>query len=248
MKSKTILITGSSRGIGKAVATLAYTEGYKVIIHGKTESKALLQTESELKDVEKLVFDITDKKATEKAISQWIKQNGTIDILINNAGVAKNFLSNIDEVEDSKAIEEYSTNILGTIHCIQAVISSMLKAKSGNIINIASIKGHPQLSTLSTLTYATTKAGVISLTKSLAKYYAEYGIRVNSISPGYIETDQVNDWKKSTFEKIRTGTLIGRIGQPEEIAEIVMFLASERSSYMTGEDILVDGGYKLKGK
>jgi len=245
---KLILITGSSRGIGKAIAKEAHKQGYKVIIHGKTNSKKLKETHKEIKGSIKTFFDITEKSATHKKIKALIKKHGPIDVLVNNAGIARNFLGDIKEVDDKKAIEEYKTNILGTIHCIQAVLPTMIKKESGSIINIASIKGHTQLSTLSTLTYATTKAGVISLTKSLAKNYAEYGIRFNSVSPGYVETDQVEDWNAETFKRINEGTLLGRIAKPKEIAPLVLFLASDKSSYLTGEDILIDGGYKLKGK
>ncbi len=124
----------------------------------------------------------------------------------------------------------------------------MLAKKSGSIINIASIKGHYNLSTMSTLTFATTKAGIISLTKSIAKSYGDKGIRCNSVSPGYVETDQVKDWNQETHNRINNGTILGRIGQPNEVAPLVLFLASEEASYITGSDFLVDGGYTIKGK
>ncbi|MCA9386919.1 SDR family oxidoreductase [Candidatus Dojkabacteria bacterium] len=248
MNKKTILITGSSRGIGKAIAKLAVNSGYRVILHGKTDSPELKETEKELSIKDKLVFDISDKNECIPQIESWIENNGRIDVLVNNAGIAKNFLKDIQYVDNNKAIEEFNTNVIGTLNCIQAVLPSMKENQEGNIINIASIKGYPELSTLSTLTYATTKAGVISLTKSIAKAYANQGIRCNSISPGYIETDQVKDWNSETFDRIKNGTLAGRIGKPEEVANMVMFLASEQSSYINGEDILIDGGYRLKGK
>jgi len=245
---KTFLITGSSRGIGKAIALLAHKKGYKVIVHGKTDSKNLNNVYKQLRGSTKTYFDVSNKSETHKAIKKIIKSVGAVDVLVNNAGIAKNFLKDIEEVDDNKAIEEYKTNVLGVIHCTQAVLPAMIKQKKGSVLNIASIKGHPQLSTLSTLTYATTKAGVISLTKSLAKKYAEYGIRFNSISPGYVETDQVKDWDKETFKRINAGTLLGRMANVKEIAPLVLFLASDEASYITGEDILIDGGYMLKGK
>ncbi|MCL2037406.1 SDR family oxidoreductase [Candidatus Saccharibacteria bacterium] len=246
---KTILITGSSRGIGRATAELAHKQGYRVIVHGKTDSPELNEAWHAIGGGSlKVAFDIADKQATHKAIENLLKEVGTIDILVNNAGVARNFLKDINEVDDDKAIEEYRTNVLGTLHVTQAVLPKMLEQQKGSIINIASIKGQYNLATTSTLTYATTKAGIISLTKALAKTYGDKGIRFNSVSPGYTETDQVNDWDEETFRRISDGTILGRIGQAEEIAPTVMFLASDEASYITGSDFLVDGGYAIKGK
>jgi NAD(P)-dependent dehydrogenase (short-subunit alcohol dehydrogenase family) len=160
--------------------------------------------------------------------------------------VARNFIKDVAEVDDDKALEEYSTNYLGTLHCTQAVLPAMLAAKSGAVVNIASIKGQYNLATMSTLTFAATKAGIISLTKALAKTYP--AVRFNSVSPGYVETDQVDDWNRETFDRINNGTILGRIAKPEEIAPLVLFLASDEASYITGTDILADGGYALKGK
>lgn len=240
--SKTILITGSSRGIGKAIAVKAAADGFDVIVHGKTDSGKLNETLKEIEGSIKTFFDIADKEETHKAIGKL----GHIDVLVNNAGVARNFLKDISEVDDEKALEEYKTNILGTIHCSQAVIPSMLEKDNSAIISIASIKGQYNLATMSTLTFGTTKAGIISLTKALAKAYPT--IRFCSVSPGYIETDQVSDWNEQTFSRINDGTILGRIGKPEEIANTVMFLASDGASYVTGSDFLVDGGYSIKGK
>lgn len=241
---KTILITGSSRGIGKAIAQLAHKQGYKVIVHGKTDTQELQQIHEELKGSIKTFFDIADKETVNAAV----KKLPAINVLVNNAGIVLNFLKDIKEIDDEKALTEYKTNVLGTLHCIQAVLPKMIEKKQGSIINISSIKGITQLSTLSTLTYATTKAGVISLTKSLAKAYANKGIRFNVIAPGYVETDQVKLWNEETFKKINEGTLLGRMAQPSEIAPLVMFLASDEASYITGSEFLIDGGYCLKGK
>jgi len=239
---KTILITGSSRGIGKAIAALAHKQGYKVIVHGKTNSDELQKTHQELEGSVKAVFDIADKAAAHEAIARL----GPIDVLVNNAGIARNFLKDVFEVDDSKALEEYKVNVLGTLHCIQAVLPKMLEKGGGSVVNISSIKGYANLATMSTLTYASTKAGVISLTKALAKAYTK--VRFNAVAPGYVETDQVNDWNQDTFDRINNGTILGRIAKPEEIAPLVMFLASDDASYITGAEFLADGGYSIKGK
>jgi NAD(P)-dependent dehydrogenase (short-subunit alcohol dehydrogenase family) len=245
---KTILVTGSSRGIGKAIAELAHQKGYQVIVHGKSQSDALESVHSALEGSLKTVFDVADKQATHEAITKLLEEVATIDVLVNNAGVARNFLKDIAEMDDEKAVEEYRTNVLGTLHCTQAVLPKMLEQQSGSVINIASIKGHSNLATMSTLTFAATKAGIISITKALAKSYGDKGVRFNSVSPGYVETDQVNDWNEETFNRINNGTVLGRISKTDEIAPLVLFLASDEASYITGSDFLADGGYSIKGK
>lgn len=246
--SKTILITGSSRGIGKAIAELAHSQGYQVIVHGKTDSDELHNTHQALEGSIKIFFDVADKAATHEAISKLQERGVVIDVLVNNAGIARNFLKDLSEVDDEKAIEEYRTNVLGTLHCTQAVLPKMLEKGVGSVINIASIKGQYNLATISTLTFAATKAGIISITKALAKSYGGKGVRFNSVSPGYVETDQVNDWNEETFNRINNGTILGRIAKPEEVAPLVMFLASDHSGYVTGADYLLDCGYAIKGK
>lgn len=248
MNNPTVLITGSSRGIGRAIALEAAKLGYFVILHGQTLSKDLKQMHRQIPNSSLLCFDVTDKKAVFKQINSAIKMFGRIDALVNNAGWFGNRCNSLDDIDDKKAIKEFSTNVLGTIHCCQAVIPLMIKQSGGSIVNISSMKGIPNLSTFSSLTYGATKAGVISITKSLAKKYAEGGIRINSVLPGYVHTDQVKNFSAETLSRIKNGILLNRMGQPEEIAHLVLFLLSDQAAYITGADFLIDGGYAIKGK
>jgi 3-oxoacyl-[acyl-carrier protein] reductase len=247
-KTKIILITGSSRGIGKAIAALAHQQGYKVIVHGRKESKELDKTYKSLSGSLKIVFDVANKQETNKAIGLLLDKLGTIDVLVNNAGIALNTPKDISEIDDEKALQEWKVNVLGPIHCIQAVLPSMLKKGKGNIINIASIKAYPNYATLSSFTYGHTKAAVLEITKALAKVYSPCGIRFNAVAPGYVLTDISRLWSKEAWERVNNGILLERVAKPEEIAPLVMFLASDESSYITGSDFLIDGGYSLKGK
>jgi 3-oxoacyl-[acyl-carrier protein] reductase len=239
---KTILVTGSSRGIGKAIAQLAAQQGYSVIVHGRADSTELDTTHKQIKGSTKTHFDISDRAAVQAAIGKL----GRVDMLVNNAGMGKTGIGDIAEITDEGALEEYRINVLGTLHCIQAVLPGMLQRGSGSVINISSIKGHYNLTTLSSLTYGISKAGVIALTQALAKAYPQ--VRFNSVSPGYVATDMSKQWPQKTFERVKQGTLAGRISQPEEIAKAVLFLASDDASYITGTDLLADGGYQLKDK
>lgn len=243
---KTILITGSSRGIGKATAQLAHKQGYRVIVHGKTDSPQLQALHQALDGSIKTFFDIADGAATRAAVAKVLEEVGTIDVLVNNAGAGKSGFKDIADVDDEQALREYKINVLGAIHCVQAVLPKMLQKEGCSVVTIGSIKGQPNLIGMSSLPYGLAKASVIALSKALAKAYPS--VRFNSVSPGYIQTDMSKEWDPSTFERINSGTLAARIGQPEEIASLVMFLASDGAGYITGQDYLADGGYSIQGK
>ncbi len=239
---KTILITGSSRGIGKATAILAAAKGYKVIVHASTDSEELQATHKEITDSLKTFFDVSDKQAVESAVAAL----GPIDILVNNAGIGRSRNADVRDADDDQALKEYTVNVLGTLHCIQAIIPGMVERGGGSIVNVASIKGHYNLTSMRSLTYGISKAGVIALTQALAKEFPT--VRINSVSPGYVATDMSKSWPPETFDKINNQTVVSRIAQPEEIAQAIMFLASDDASYATGTDLLIDGGFNIKDK
>lgn len=245
---KTILITGSSRGIGNAIAQLAHKQGYKVIVHGRTDSAELNKTHQELTGSVKTFFDISNQETVKKEVQKVIEQVGVIDVLVNNAGARFNPMKTLEDLKPELATKEWEVNALGALYCIQAVLPGMLEKSKGSVVNIASIKGIFDLATTSSLTFSMTKSAVISLTKSLAKTYSERGVRFNVVNPGYTETDQVGDWSSDTLERIKSGTLLSRMAKPQEIAPLVTFLASDEASYITGSEFLIDGGYSIKGK
>ncbi len=245
LKGKTILITGSSSGIGAATARLAKKYGANVILHGKEKSSKLDVLKKEL-DAEEIICDIRDKKAVLGEIDKLLGKKIQINCLANVAGVVKNrgpFL----EATDEEWLSTYEINVLGTVHMCQAVIPNMQSKKYGRIVNISSVRAHPQ-GTLSTrASYSCSKAAVLNLTVALAKEYAKDGISVNSISPGGVNTEIVKEWDADTLKR-NSDVLLGRIAEPNEIAEAICFFLSDRASYATGQDFVFDGGYLVSGK
>lgn len=246
--SKTILITGSSRGIGKGIAEIAYQKGYQVILHGSKDSKELNDLHSKLKGSIKTCFDIADKTKTYHEIQKIVKEIESIDAVVNNAGIILNYINDINEVDEDKALKEWQVNVLGTMHVIQAVLPKMLEKRKGSIVNIASMKAYPTYSSMSSFTYSQSKAAVLSMTKSLAKVYSPKGVRFNAILPGYVQSGISNIWSEETYKRIIDGTLLGRVATPQEVGHLAIFLASDDSAFITGADFVIDGGYMLRGK
>lgn len=242
LKDKIILITGSSSGIGAATARLAKGYGAIPILHGKTESEDLKSLAKEL-NCEYICCDVADKKAVEAEIKRIFEKVERIDILVNSAGIAptQEFL----ESTDDNWIDVFKINVLGTTHFCQAVIPSMQKNKYGRIVNIASIKGYQNMA--APTAYSASKAAIINITASLAKQFAPV-IAVNAVSPGYTDTPMsLTRTLAWAMERAKTA-LLGRVAQPKEIAEVILFLASEKASFITGQTILVDGGFSISGK
>ncbi len=243
MNGKIILITGSSRGIGKSTAELAYKQGAKVIVHGKTKTKELEDFAASI-NASICCFDVTNKGEATKAINEILTQVTRIDILVNSAGIVK--VEPFLEASDENWLENFQANFLGTVHVIQSVLPNMLEHESGSIVNVSSIRGERTMASNRGMAYSASKAAVINLTSGLAKEYAP-NIRVNSVAPGFTLTDMSKTWNDTVRNQVKTA-LLGRGAKPTEIAEAILFLAGDKASFITGQTIDVDGGYEISGK
>lgn len=241
LENKTILITGSSRGIGEATARLAKSYGATVILHGREKSEKLMQLAQEL-DAHFIMADVRDKASVEKEVKRILSQVQKIDILINCAGItnSKSFMDFTDEDWE----EIFDVNVMGTVRFCRALIPHMQENKFGRIVNVASIRGYGITS--GRAAYSASKAAIINLTASMAKELAP-SIRVNAVSPGFTQTDMSSTWSEKVWSQAKS-SLLGRVGQPSEIAEVILFLASDKSDFIVGQTILVDGGYSISGK
>ena len=245
LAGKNILITGASRpnGIGAAAARLANDYRAKVVIHGRNETDELMNLARKIHG-DYIVCDASNKKAVSAQVEKIIKKFKKIDALINCIGSVepKPFL----KLTDSDWIKKYEANFLGVVHFCQAVVPHMLKRRYGRIVNIASIRAHEVSSSTRIMSYGVAKAAVVNFTAALAKELSPY-INVNAVSPGMTKTDMAKTWNESIWQQAKSA-LVGRVGRPEEIAEVLLFLASDRASFITGQTIIVDGGYTISGK
>jgi len=241
LKDKIILITGSSSGIGAQTARLAKEYGAIPVLHGRTESEELKNLAKEL-SCEYIFCDASEKIEVDKAVADILVKVKKIDILVNSAGIAPRatFLETTDELW----LEVFKVNVLGTSHFCQAIIPLMQENKYGRIVNIASIRAN--VNTTGRSAYSASKASIVNLTSVLAKEFAP-NISVNAVSPGYTETPISKNWDSEVWKQVNT-SLLGRIGQPKEIAEAILFLASDKASFITGQTIIVDGGYSISNK
>ena len=234
---KTILITGSSRGIGAEVAKLCKESGFKIILHGRSKTQELLSLANKL-DAEFIFFDVTKELEVKKALMHIPNLN----IIVNSAGI--NISKPFEKLTLSDWQSIYDTNVYGIVNVIKNALPILKKNKSvSKIINIASIKG--TYSAVGRAAYASSKAAVINITRSLAKEFAP-DIVVNSVSPGFSSTQMTEKtWSKRIRDQVNT-ILLQRMAHPKEIAHVILFLCSDECSYITGQNINVDGGYGIK--
>ena len=239
---KVAMITGATRGIGKQIALTLANEGYNIVLNYRTENDELKQLKNEIesKNVKCLAVqgDVTNFEDCKQMIESAIKEFGKIDILVNNAGITKDMLLARMKEEDFKQVID--VNLVGTFNMTKNVISYMMKARNGKIINISSVVGIA--GNAGQTNYSASKAGIIGFTKSLAKEVASRNILVNAVAPGFIETNMTDVLKQEVKDEIAKNIPLKRMGTPQDVANVVKFLASEDSSYITGQVISVDGG------
>jgi len=247
MKNKVAIITGGTGGIGTAISQELCSLGAKVIATynrgGNHESARSWQIEQRHHgfDIAIEYVDVTSFEACEKMIEKIESEHGRIDILVNNAGITRDVLLNKMTVEQWH--EVLTTNLDSIFNVTRHVINGMINRQYGRIINISSING--QKGQKGQANYAASKAGIHGFTKSLAQEVAGKGVTVNTISPGYIETEMVMAVPEPIREKIIAQIPVGRLGHPTEIARVVVFLASENSGFITGSNLTVNGGQYL---
>ncbi len=240
--SKLALITGGTRGIGKQIALTLAKEGYDIAINYRNENDDLEITKKEVEANNVKCFavqgDVSYFEDCEKFVKEIIEEFGRIDVLVNNAGITRDTLLMRMKKEDFEQVID--TNLVGTFNVTKNVISHMIKAKNGRIINISSVVGIS--GNAGQTNYAASKAGIIGFTKSLAKEVASRNIAVNAVAPGFIETGMTDVLKDDIKEEIAKTIPLKRMGTPQDVANVVKFLSSEDSSYITGQVIQVDGG------
>lgn len=243
MDKKTCIITGSSRGIGRGCAILFAKNGYNVVVnYSSNEPTELLEELTGMNaSFISLKGDISNEEDAVMLVEETVKAFGKVDVLINNAGITKDNLMLRMKTEDFKKVIDI--NLVGTFNMTKAASAVMMKKRVGRIINISSVVG--LRGNAGQVNYASSKAGVIGLTKSVAKELAKRNITCNAIAPGFIETDMTGALSDKIKENILSDIPLGTLGQVEDIANLAYFLASDESKYITGQVIAVDGGMSM---
>ena len=245
LTGKNALVTGAGRGIGKAIALELAAKGAFVIVNYNGSKEAAEQTVAEIKaaggDAIAYQCSVSDYEACGAMITALIKEYAHIDILVNNAGITRDGLWMKMSEEDFDAV--INTNLKGCFNTIRHMSRYFLKQRAGKIINISSVSGI--LGNAGQANYSACKAGVIGLTKAVARELASRGINVNAVAPGFVETDMTDALSDSVKENLKSQIPLGKIGHPQDIAKAVAFLASPDANYITGQVLSVDGGMAI---
>ena len=242
MKGRTAIVTGGSRGIGRAICLELARRGANVVFSYAGNTVAAEDTLAQLQDlgikVIALQGDVTDAQAAKVLVDTAVKEMGSLDILVNNAGITRDGLAMTMKEEDFDAV--VATNLKGAFLCAKAAARPMMRARYGRIVNLTSVvalRGNP-----GQVNYCASKAGLIGMTKSLARELGSRGITVNAVAPGYIQTDMTADMPDAAKEAMLVSVPLSRSGKPEDVARAVAFLASDEADYITGQVLQVEGG------
>jgi 3-oxoacyl-[acyl-carrier protein] reductase len=242
LEGKVALVTGGSRGIGREIALELARSGAHIFINYAQRADAAEETASLCKEVggsaTPLRFSVADSAAVTEAFAEIQKSSGKLDILVNNAGITRDGL--VLRMKDSDWDETLATNLSGSFYCCRSAAKLMMKARSGRIINISSVVG--EMGNAGQVNYVSSKAGVIGLTKSLAKELGSRGITVNAVTPGFIDTDMTSELSEKVRQEMLAAIPLARFGAPREVASAVAFLCSESAGYITGQVLGVNGG------
>ena len=245
LEGKIALVTGAAKGIGRAIALALAADGARVVVNYNGSKERAEQVVEEIKalgaDGMAYQCNVADTAATADMVKEVIKTYGKLDILVNNAGITRDNLIMKMSEEDFDAVID--ANLKGCFSTIKTVSRQMLKQRAGRIINITSVSGI--LGNAGQANYAASKAGIIGLTKTMARELASRGITVNAVAPGFVDTDMTQVLPENVKEAATAQIPLGRFGKPEDIANMVAYLASEKASYITGQIISVDGGMAI---
>ena len=246
MEGRVALVTGGGRGIGRAIAVRLAEGGAKVTIAYRTNDAAAEETAELVRDVgaggELFKRDVSSPEDIEALVKGVGEAFGPVEILVNNAGTTRDNI--MLRMKDAEFDEVLRTNLKGTYLCTRAVLRGMVRARWGRIVNISSVVG--LLGNAGQANYAASKAGIIGFTKSVAREVAGRGITVNAVAPGYVETELTESLSENIKGQIMGRVPMGRFGKPQEIAEVVAFLAGDGAAYVTGQTISVDGGMVMQ--
>lgn len=242
LEKRVAVVTGGSRGIGRAASVLLGKAGAHVIVnYAGNEAAARETVEAVVRaggSAEAKQFDVADEGAVQAVFKDIEAAHKRVDILVNNAGIALDQI--LLRVKQEEIERTFGVNLAGPLYCAKAAIRLMMRAKYGRIINLSSVVA--ELGNPGQAVYAASKAGIIGLTKTLAREYASRGITVNVVAPGFVETDMTASLPEAAQKGIVEQTPLGRVGKPEEVAAAILFLASDEASYVTGQVLRVNGG------